>query len=116
MRNLNTQFGGLTEQENVTYGKTSGKNGSKNRSFPMSVLRSNRSNNASHNASHGMGSQNDDEGGHGVYGAHGPPYGNRGAQGQPPAMGARKDNPSMGSTDSQRMIIQKSVSYDVNYE
>ena len=118
MRNLNTQFGGLTEQENVTYGKSSGKGGSKSRSFPMSVLRSNRSNNASHNARHGM-SQNDDgyEEGNGVYGAHGPPYGNRGTNnGQPPAMGVRKDNPSMGSTDSQRMIIQKSVSYDVNYE
>ena len=100
MRDLNTHFGGLTEGETLAYGSHK----RSNRSFPMSILRSaNREDKRSHGASQ-TGEESDvltNTNGHSAVASREPKL-------------ASKD--SMGSNDSQKMIIQKDVAYTVQYE
>lgn len=102
MRDLNTHFGGLTEQEAMTYGSHK----RSNHSFPMSILRSANKTSASHNQLTNPKAEQGDifDNSHGhsstVVARH-------------PNL-ASKD--SMGSNDSQRMIIQREVGYTVQYE
>ncbi|KAJ9613053.1 hypothetical protein H2200_002994 [Cladophialophora chaetospira] len=97
MRNLNTHFGGVTERENATYGSHK----SSSHSFPMSILRSGNKTNASQNRSHTHTGENDDVNGYGISRAKAPALKNKG---------------SVGSGDSQKYIIQKDISYTVEYE
>lgn len=98
MRSLNTHFGGLTDGENMTYGSHK----KSSNSFPLSALRSRNKTDVSHNRSQTADESNVIYPG-GAYTAS--------AARQPP-----KSKDSLGSNDSQRMIIQKESTYTVEYE
>ena len=100
MRNLNTHFGGVTEQEHATYGSHK----ESSHSFPMSILRSGNKTSASQNASHIGKEENGDTNNSVGYSV---------SRAKTPAL---KNKGSMGSSDSQRRIIQKEISYTVEYE
>ena len=99
MRDLNTHFGGLTDQEAMTYGTHK----RTNRSFPMSILRSANKTNASHSVSQTAEESEAITNGHGqssVVARH-------------PDLASKE---SMGSNDSRKMIIQREATYTVQYE
>ena len=99
MRDLNTHFGGLTEQEAMT----NGTHKRSNLSIPMSILSAANKTSAWRSASQTA------EEGEAITNCHG----HSAVAARHPFL-ASKD--SMGSNDSQRMIIQKEVTYTVQHE